>query len=74
MDYRGVAAVVVAVALGATLVIGIGGVAWSGRPFSDAGGEALVAIGGALVGALAGYLAGRQSNGSGKPPSEKPET
>lgn len=57
MDYRGIAAVIVAFALGLTLVIGIGGGVWLGRSLGESGGDALVALGGAMVGALAGYLA-----------------
>lgn len=63
MDYRGIVALIIAISVGATLILGIGGLAWWGKPLTEAGGEALVALGGALVGALAGYIAGRQTNG-----------
>lgn len=59
MDYRGVVALIIAVSVGGALIVGIGGLAWQGRPLSETGGEALVALGGAMVGALAGYIAGR---------------
>jgi hypothetical protein len=77
MDYRGLSALVIAGSLGLGLVIGIAGHVWTGTPLTEQGGEALVAIGGALVGAIAGYIAGRRSedngNGNGKSQaSEKP--
>jgi len=67
MDYRGIAALVIAVALGTTLVLGVAGLAISGHAIGEAGSQALTAIGGALVGALAAYM-----SGSPKPPSEEP--
>lgn len=58
-DYRGLAALILAIAIGLTFVIATGSLAWAGKSFSDVGGEALVALGGAVVGALAGYITGR---------------
>jgi hypothetical protein len=61
MDYRGAAAVIVAIGIAATLIIGVGAVGFAGRTFSEVGGQALIAIGGALAGALAAYLASGRS-------------
>lgn len=61
-DYRGLIGLVLAVALGLMLVIGVTGAAWYGRPLTDAGRELIVALGGAIVGALAGFLGGRFIN------------
>jgi hypothetical protein len=63
-DYRGLAAVVIAIALGCTLVVGILSVAWRGHPLSEQGSDALIAIGSALAGALSTYIGGRIANGS----------
>jgi hypothetical protein len=60
MDYRGMAAVIIAIGLGATLVGGIVAVGVAGRTFSEVGGQAMIAIGGALAGALAAYLVSRK--------------
>lgn len=57
-DYRGLAALILAVAIGTTLIVATIGVAMAGRSLSEVGGEAMVALGGAIVGALAGYIAG----------------
>lgn len=57
-DYRGLAALVLAVALGLMLVIGVGIPSFLGRSLGDAGNQALTAIGGAIVGLLAGFIAG----------------
>jgi len=67
-DYRGISALIIATALGLGLVIGMAGKVWWGVPLADAGGEALIAIGGALVGALAGYMAGVRANKPEEPP------
>jgi hypothetical protein len=61
-DYRGLAALVLAVSLGLMLVIGIGVPAFLGRPLGEVGSQALTAIGGAIVGLLAGFIAGTISN------------
>lgn len=61
-DYRGIAALILAISIGATFVVATVSVAIAGRSLSDVGGEALVALGGAIVGALAGYITGRHSN------------
>lgn len=61
-DYRGLAALILALAIGVTFVVATVGVALAGRSLSDVGGEALVALGGAIVGALAGYITGKASN------------
>jgi hypothetical protein len=62
MDYRGVAAVILAGSIGLTLVISAAAVGFAGRALSEAGSEALIGIGGALIGALAGYIAGKNGN------------
>lgn len=59
MDYRGIAAIVIAVALGLSLVTAVAGSVVTGRPIGDKGLEVIAVIGGALVGALAGYMAGK---------------
>lgn len=60
MDYRGIAAVILATGIGLTLVIGAAAVGFWGRAMSDVGGQAMIAIGGAIVGALAGYIVGKK--------------
>jgi membrane associated rhomboid family serine protease len=64
VDYRGLAALVLAVALGLTLVLGVAGVMVTGNPLTEFGAKALTAIGGALVGALAGYMLGKNGKKS----------
>lgn len=58
MDYRGISAIIIAVALGLALLVAIAGSIVTGRPISEKGLEVIAVIGGALVGALAGYIAG----------------
>jgi hypothetical protein len=58
-DYRGIAAVILAASVGLTMVLATAAAGFSGRVLSEAGSEALIAIGGAAVGALAGWIAGR---------------
>lgn len=58
-DYRGISALILAIAIGLTFIIGMGAIAIWGRPIGETGGEALIALGGAVVGLLAGYIAGR---------------
>jgi len=62
-DFRGLAAVIIAVALGTVLILGVLSVAWRGRPLSEQGSDVLIAIGGALSGALSTYIGGRIANG-----------
>jgi hypothetical protein len=65
MDYRGIAAIILATSIGLTLIIGAAAVGFWGRAMSEVGGQAMIAIGGAIVGALAGYVTGRTSHGNG---------
>jgi hypothetical protein len=64
LDYRGLAAIIIAVALGSTLVIGVLSVAWRGRALSQQGTDVLIAIGSALAGSLSTYIGGRIANSS----------
>jgi hypothetical protein len=66
LDYRGVAAVILAASIGLTLVIGAAAVGFWGRAMSEVGGQAMIAIGGAIVGALAGYVTGRTTHSNGE--------
>jgi len=66
-DYRGLAALVLAVALGLMLVIGVGIPSFLGRSLGETGNQALTAIGGAIVGLLAGFIAGTIT----RPPDDK---
>lgn len=61
MDPRGIAAIIVAIGIAGTLIIGAGAVAFAGRTLTDVGGQAMIAIGGAAVGALAAYLTSSRS-------------
>jgi hypothetical protein len=61
MDYRGIAALVIALALGLTMVLSIAGLIFWNRPLGEKGAEALIAIGGAMVGMLASYIGGKVS-------------
>jgi hypothetical protein len=64
LDYRGLAAIIIASALGAVLIIGVLSVAWRGHALSQQGTDVLIAIGSALAGALSTYIGGRIANGS----------
>ncbi len=61
IDYRGLAAAIIATSLGLAIVISVTGLAWRDRPLQESGRDALIAIGSALVGALAGYMGGRHN-------------
>jgi len=65
-DLRGLVVLVMAAALGMSLVASILGVAWQGRPLSDQGSEILAAVCGGIIGVIASYVAGR-FNGDKEP-------
>jgi hypothetical protein len=71
-DYRGLAALVLATALGLMLVIGVGAPSLSGQPLGEVGSQALTAIGGAIVGLLAGFIAGTISRNGNNDKDKKP--
>jgi hypothetical protein len=48
--------VIIASTIGLSIVLTIAGLAWRNRSISEFGGEALIAIGSALVGSLATYM------------------
>jgi hypothetical protein len=59
VDYRGIAALILAASIGLTLIIATAAVGFAGRSMSEVGGQAMIAIGGAIVGALAGFIVGK---------------
>jgi hypothetical protein len=56
MNYRGIAAVILAISLGVAVVAAVVGLAWRDKPMAEVGGQVLLAIGSAMVGALATYM------------------
>ena len=71
MDYRGIAALIIAASLGAMLVIRVLGMVLWNSTMSEAGASAVTAVGGALVGALTAYMINRPPNPP-EPPSQTP--
>lgn len=67
MTSRDRVALVIAGGLISWGIIAIISLAWRNRPFSEAGGEILGLIAGALGTSLAGYFAIRNGNGKPKP-------
>jgi hypothetical protein len=57
--FKGTIALVIAVSLCLAIILGIGGLVWRDRQLSEGGRDALIAIGGTLVGIVAGYVGGR---------------
>jgi hypothetical protein len=60
MNYRGIAAIIIAGTVGGALLATVIGLAVMDRQLGEVGGDALIALGGALVGALATYLGQQQ--------------
>ena len=60
-NWYGLVAAIIAVSLGATLLIGVGGAVVAGRAISDKGGEVLVGIFAILGGALTAIIATRKN-------------
>lgn len=63
IDWRGLIAAIMAGGLALTLVIGVFGAVWQGRPVGEKGGEVLVGIFVAMAAGIGTYLATR----NGKP-------
>jgi hypothetical protein len=53
---KDIVVVVLASAVALALVMAVGGVVFWGHSISETGGEALVALGGAIIGAISGYI------------------
>ena len=68
LDVRGVVALMITMTLGIAVVVGIVGVALSGRPLSDQGAHLLSTICGAMIGVLSMIVADKVS----KPQDEAP--
>jgi hypothetical protein len=65
-DYRGIAALIIALSLGATMILGMIGLIWHGKDLGERGLNAFIAIGSGLAGGVAGYIGGKMSNGKDK--------
>lgn len=55
-DPRAIVAMIIAACVGAAIPLAIGGLIFRDRSLTDNGGEALIALGGALVGGLVSWL------------------
>lgn len=62
MEWRGLIAAILAGGMALTLVIGVTGAVWQGRPIGERGGEVLVGIFVAMGTAIGVYLAARNSH------------
>lgn len=60
MEWKGLIAAILAGGLAFTLVIGVAGAVWQGRPVGERGGEVLIAICVAAVSAISTYLANKR--------------
>lgn len=62
MEWRGLIAAILAGGLALTLIIGVSGATWQGRPLGEKGGEVLVGIFVAMAAGVTAYLAARNGN------------
>ena len=62
MEWRGLIAAILAGGLALTLVLGVAGAVFEGRPLGEKGGEVLVGICVALVAAISTYFASRDKD------------
>lgn len=65
IDWHGLIAAILAFGLTLTLIIGVLGATWSGRPLGEKGGEVLVGIFVAMGAAITAYMV-RSRNGGEK--------
>jgi hypothetical protein len=63
LDYRGISAVIISLALGGTILLGAFGVVYHGKELGERGLNVFIALGSALAGGVAGYIGGKMSNG-----------